>query len=141
MRRPRENRNCPYCLSPIEENEQRIQCPKCGVSHHSECWRTNGKCSVYGCDGWALWNSGIAQRITLDANTPIDVMEPSGLREQAAQPVRCIECGGPVKSDQLVCWGCRRRQGSRLWDNCAGPSLLIVGGIVWGLIAVARALT
>jgi len=135
MRRTKDNRNCPYCLSPIEGDEARVRCPKCGVTHHSECWRTNGKCSVYGCDGWALWNSGIAERITPDADTPIDVSETG---KQTPEIARCIDCGRPVRSDQMVCGNCRRRhRGDRL-ENCLGPSVVMVGGIIWGLVTIAR---
>lgn len=141
MRRPRENRNCPYCLSPIEENEERIRCPKCGVTHHAECWRANGKCSVYGCDGWALWSSEIAERITPAADAEIDVTEQRGRAKQKNETTRCMECGGPVRPDQLVCWNCRRRHNEGRWENCLGPSMVMVGGVIWGLVEVIRALT
>lgn len=39
---------CPYCRTPIEE-EDVPECPDCGIPHHLECWIENNGCSIPGC--------------------------------------------------------------------------------------------
>ncbi|MBO8126643.1 MAG: ATP-binding cassette domain-containing protein [Firmicutes bacterium] len=33
------NKICPYCLEPITREDEITYCSKCGVPHHTECWR------------------------------------------------------------------------------------------------------
>ena len=141
MRKPEENRNCPYCLSPIGENEERVRCPKCGVLHHRGCWKTNGKCSVYGCDGWAVWSSGISERIAPDTDGPVDVSAADPVAKKTTEAALCMRCGRAVKSDQLLCWNCLLKQKGHRWDNCAGPSIILVAGLIGIVTLIVRALT
>ena len=140
MRKPKENRNCPYCLSEIGKEDERVRCPKCGVLHHRDCWQTNGKCSVYGCDGWALWSNEISERIAPDADGPVDVSADDAVENKTAETARCMRCGKEVRSDQLLCWNCQLTQKGHRWDNCAGPSVILVGGVVGIVTLIVRAL-
>jgi hypothetical protein len=45
---------CPYCQSPITEDEEHVRCPACHTPHHRSCWQENGGCAVYGCRGGRL---------------------------------------------------------------------------------------
>jgi hypothetical protein len=102
MEKAKESPICPYCLSPIEENEEFILCPVCGVAHHAECWRMNGKCSVYGCDGWQAWDADIADRIAPRLNGEIDLEADNlELAPRAYDGPVCMECGKPVRRGQL----------------------------------------
>ncbi len=42
---------CPYCRFPIKAGEEVVVCPSCAVPHHTDCWRENGGCTTYGCQG------------------------------------------------------------------------------------------
>lgn len=129
MEKARESAVCPYCLSPIEEQEEYVLCPACGVAHHVECWQTNGKCSVYGCDGWQAWNADIAHRIapklTGDVDLDSDNLE---VAPRAYSGPVCMECGRPVRRGQLTCRKCRTTNSS-LYQGCMG-SVLLIGGVV-----------
>ena len=43
--------HCPFCLSPVLPTEDSVVCSACGIPHHRECWRLNGRCTTYGCVG------------------------------------------------------------------------------------------
>lgn len=129
MEKARDTSNCPYCLSPIEATEEQIRCPVCGVVHHAECWQMNGKCSVYGCDGWQSWSGAISEKIAPRIREEIDIgdgeTEPVA-HSQDTGP-RCIECGQPVRPGQLVCPGCRGDWRPGWLENCSGPMLIMIG--------------
>lgn len=129
MSATRENLNCPYCLSPIELGEERIRCPRCGVAHHAGCWRANGKCSVYGCDGWALWNDSITGRLAPDADGSVEISQTTSEGTPPGEQDRCMECGKPVKSGILVCLKCRTQHRGHFFENCSGPSALLLLGM------------
>lgn len=40
---------CPFCQSNIISKEGIVNCPKCNIPHHKECWIENGGCSIFGC--------------------------------------------------------------------------------------------
>lgn len=42
---------CPYCRAELRETERTTSCPECRSTYHSECWRTNHGCAVFGCAG------------------------------------------------------------------------------------------
>jgi len=44
---------CPFCQCFIKSGTRAITCPACGTPHHEECWRENGGCATYGCNGGA----------------------------------------------------------------------------------------
>ncbi len=41
---------CPFCSSEIVGYINITLCSKCYTPHHEECWATNGKCSIFGCE-------------------------------------------------------------------------------------------
>jgi hypothetical protein len=40
---------CPYCHDDFETRQRTIECPRCGVKHHEECYQEFGRCSVFAC--------------------------------------------------------------------------------------------
>jgi hypothetical protein len=40
---------CSICQFPVGADEERTQCPDCGLPFHAECWEANFGCSAYGC--------------------------------------------------------------------------------------------
>ena len=42
---------CPFCRSAVLPSQDGIVCSACGIPHHCECWRLNGRCTTYGCIG------------------------------------------------------------------------------------------
>lgn len=142
MRKVTENRNCPYCLSMIDINEEKIRCPKCGVMHHTDCWKANGSCSVYGCDGWAIWTNQITERVAPDTVSNVDLTKAGSVASRNQEVVRCIDCGVEVKPGQVTCWSCRRRNaGNYYFDNCAGPTILVLCGVISIITLVVKTLT
>ena len=140
MRKVKENRNCPYCLSPVEPDEERVRCPKCGVVHHADCWKANGSCSVYGCDGWAVWSSQIADRLAPGAQETVEVAGSDAAAPARGEPVRCIKCGTPVRGNQLACWRCRHSAGEAHYlENCFGPSVLIIAAATAVITLIVKA--
>ncbi len=150
MSEVRENHNCPYCLSPVGEHEERVRCPKCGVIHHADCWKTNGKCSVYGCDGWAAWSASITEKIAPhtedhvelsvgelagrpEARQQADASSPAVTRDRERMP--CINCGKPVPPGKILCWDCRKSRFQIRMDNCTGPAVILLGGFI-GIVAL-----
>jgi len=145
----KENRNCPYCLSPVEPEQERVRCPSCGIVHHEACWRQNGKCSAHGCDGWALWDSRIADSVAPKTDAPLDFEHPvenqaktrRKQRAEAQDPVLCFKCGQPIRPGKLICWRCRLgASDSHYFENCFGPAVLLVAGITTILTLIVKAL-
>lgn len=141
MRKPKENKNCPYCLSPVGADEDKVRCPKCGVVHHADCWRTNGSCSVYGCDGWALWSSEITERLAPEAEEQVEVSSAAATKAAVREKVRCINCGREIKPGRLLCGRCGRSGLAYRFDNCFGPSVILVCGVTGIITLIVRALT
>ena len=52
-------KTCPYCQTPIKPSATAVVCNACGMPHHAECWRENGRCTTYGCSGSPLSVNGI----------------------------------------------------------------------------------
>jgi hypothetical protein len=131
MAKTKESANCPFCLDPIEDKVNYILCPLCGVKHHADCWKTNGKCAVHGCDGSLAWSGAIGDKIAPKIKSSIDIetterSAPAAVKETPL----CIDCGKPVGPGQLVCRDCGRKRPAHCFENCSGPSILILGGII-----------
>jgi hypothetical protein len=138
MNVPNEVRNCPYCLNPVGQDDDKVRCPKCGVTHHADCWKANGRCSVYGCDGWAAWSDSISEKIAPSAQDAVVVDETS--QEQAREITRCIRCGAEVGRNQMLCHSCRKKS-NRYWlDYCLGGSVLILGSVIGCITLIVRAI-
>lgn len=137
----KENRGCPYCLCAVEPADDKVRCPRCGAMHHADCWETNGKCSVYGCDGWAVWSGAIGEAIAPGAARGIEISAGDLDRAGAGEVLRCIECGDEVGPGDLVCWDCRRRSGPRWFESCLGPAALFLCGAGGAAAIMLRMLT
>jgi RING finger family protein len=42
---------CPFCRDEIREQDATWLCSECNAVHHVGCWRENGRCSAFGCNG------------------------------------------------------------------------------------------
>ncbi len=40
---------CPYCRTPLEAEDEVVNCPACNTPHHQACVAENGGCTVFGC--------------------------------------------------------------------------------------------
>jgi hypothetical protein len=40
---------CPYCRSPIVDDEPLTVCEGCGTRHHADCYAENSGCTIFGC--------------------------------------------------------------------------------------------
>lgn len=133
-----ETRNCPFCLHPVEPGEEKIRCPKCGVTHHADCWKANGQCSVYGCDGWAAWNESISERIAPSVQDGMIVDEHP--KPKTPQVTRCIRCGVEVGPKQVMCQSCNWKSKKYWGENCFGPAVLIVCAGAGSIALILRAI-
>lgn len=141
MPKPAENTSCPYCQAEFLEDDTRIICPECGIAHHIDCWESNKACSVYGCDGWNVWEAARDQ-IAQDKSEILDNPEQSAIQTPPTPKVittipldhyYCIKCGKEISQGRIICGFCRKKQ-PRYWlENCFGPSILLLGGFI-GLI-------
>jgi hypothetical protein len=39
--------DCPICGNPLENRT--VQCTRCRTPHHLDCWKYNGRCSIFAC--------------------------------------------------------------------------------------------
>ena len=42
---------CPYCKTPLTENDSIVVCSSCEMPHHLNCWQENKGCTTFGCTG------------------------------------------------------------------------------------------
>jgi hypothetical protein len=138
MNVPSETRNCPYCLNPVGPDDDKVRCPKCGVTHHAECWKTNGRCSVYGCDGWAAWSDSISDRIAPTSQDAVIVDETP--KSQAPDVTLCIRCGAEVGRRQMLCHSCSWKAKRYRFEYCLGPGVIILGGVIGGIVMIVKAI-
>ena len=141
MRLRKQSPNCPYCLGPVGPKDEKVRCPRCGVVHHADCWKTNGSCSVYGCDGWAVWNSEVADRIAPDTSSRIEVSRSAAVEVKTKETVRCIKCGVQIAPGHMLCLNCWRKSPNHWFDNCTGPALLMVAAVLGITMLLMRTLT
>ncbi|TJX14959.1 DUF2628 domain-containing protein [Tissierella creatinini] len=45
------NKTCPYCKTELNSTDEVIECSKCGMPHHKNCWEENLGCTTFGCTG------------------------------------------------------------------------------------------
>jgi len=57
-------KTCPFCQIPIKPGQEATTCDRCGISHHTECWRENHGCTTYGCLGGQPINHSAQPPIT-----------------------------------------------------------------------------
>lgn len=119
-------RECPYCLTPIGQDNPTTACDLCGRSHHTECWLENDGCCASDCGG---------ARRRLDVQVEPRPLRISLTREavEAAAPRAggsvnpCIRCGKPVPEGEIHCVECE--PGPEPDPDAANlaPMLLLVG--------------
>ena len=42
-------KTCAKCEQKLEINDEIVECPRCHVVHHADCWKRNGGCGRLGC--------------------------------------------------------------------------------------------
>ena len=42
---------CPYCKTPLTEEDDIVVCSVCEMPHHKDCWIENAACTTFGCTG------------------------------------------------------------------------------------------
>ena len=120
---------CPYCLGIIDDYAERVRCPSCGSSHHRECWRANGKCAVYGCDGAVLWDESIADKIAPKVGATLELSQSNPPAQAEKAVPRCVSCGEIADDRHLLCWNCRVKQRTSTLTNILFYGLVIAGGV------------
>jgi hypothetical protein len=73
---------CSICQFPVGADEERTQCPDCGLPFHAECWEQNFGCSAYGCP-------------------QVNVLKPAGPPAAPAAPV-AVRAEEPFPWDYLL---------------------------------------
>jgi hypothetical protein len=73
---------CSVCQHPIEADDERTACNRCGLPFHEECWKENLGCSAYGCSNVNALKTGPDIRIGQFQPTA----NPYHMTPQFAQP-------------------------------------------------------
>ncbi len=137
---------CAFCQSPIGPEETVAPCPACHAPYHTECWKENGGCAVYGCSQTPPTESRRAIDIPISYWGQENKNCPQCGREILAAAVRCRHCGAmfesarPQGADEFqrraaVQQGLPALRRTIIWLfvfsalPCAAPI-----GAVWGLI-------
>ncbi len=78
---------CRVCGDKVGEKDQIVKCDKCQTPHHRECWKYNGKCSVFGCGNLTFISN---------QEEKIGVSEP------------CTHCQRPIVKTEEECADCSK---------------------------------
>jgi len=83
---------CAICRSPLDLDTTVTICPGCGAAFHSDCWRENGGCAIYGCSN-------------VPVTTPLsDVEVPVSFWGQEKK--NCPHCGAEISAAAIRCRAC-----------------------------------
>jgi len=125
--------DCPYCLSPIEQDVEAATCEACGAVHHRECWDENKGCCVRTCPRVSrtteidlpskAGNEVVVTRESAEAAVPHK-------RERVGNP--CMKCGKQVELGELYCPECEPGPPESEDTRNVGPLLVMLA-----LLAVA----
>lgn len=92
-----EGKICPYCRYPIRKGDESCVCSICLTPHHWNCWKDNGRCSTFDCNGVPIkgdnTQSGHHTHAQYTQNTYI----------------YCIACGKPNSVEARFCSQCGNR--------------------------------
>lgn len=142
-----ENVVCPVCQTPVDASDARGKCPACHTLYHSECWKENGGCAVYGC----------RKAPHVEARSDLEIPDsywgqdrkpcPSCGMEIQAAAIRCKRCGAvfesarPLESSEYFKQNENRGKAPALQQNiivlfvfcllpCTAPVASVIG-LVW----------
>ena len=92
-----EGKICPYCRYPIRKGDESCVCSICLTPHHWNCWKDNGRCSTFDCNG-----------------VPIKVDNAQPGQHTNAQytqntHIYCSACGRPNSIEAKFCSQCGNR--------------------------------
>ena len=93
---------CPYCKTPLREDDDVVVCSICEMPHHKDCWIENAACTTFGCTG--------------------TMMSPEGESLVDKVTVPCKNCGAPVKIGNKFCTKC-----GTVVDAHTGPQYTVSG--------------
>lgn len=127
-------RICPYCRSPLGEDEQVTECPACSATHHADCWAENGGCAVPLCEGGPEETAELEAptEVTSVAAPPLPAPTPRPpLPTVAAPPPRPPRTGktAPPSNSEAP-----RPRGMGLLPVLAGVIILLGGGTAAAII-------
>lgn len=135
-------RTCPYCLSPITEQDRVTQCDQCQAVYHVECWEESCGCCVKSCS---------RRKIVIDVDieqepqhhivlTREDV-ESAKRSSPSAFSTPCLQCGAQVRDGGLLCDRCRPAFTMEHEDiKNVGPilvALLVLGVLLAWIIVIS----
>jgi predicted nucleic acid-binding Zn ribbon protein len=130
---------CPYCLSPILENDQSAACDDCGARHHVECLLENGGCAATNCRKQVR---PMPIEIEIDAE-PRTLLVLSKESVEQARPSRlklvdnpCIRCGKQLPEGELYCAACTPEIHENRDARNVGPLLTVMIGVIAVVAAV-----
>jgi RNA polymerase subunit RPABC4/transcription elongation factor Spt4 len=112
-------KTCPYCKSTFKEEDIVVECPKCGIPHHEECWKENGGCSTFGCTERheAVSSQQQPNNACRSCGALMDEDQmfcpkcgTSKLQETVRSSI-CSKCGNLIRDDEVFCSKCGQKVG------------------------------
>ena len=91
------SKTCPVCCTKIEDTDEYLQCPDCGMTYHKECWYDNKGCATYGCKSAQCLEP---PPLKIDPNEK--VAEPTETQDY----IICPQCSMHHAKDVSFCWSC-----------------------------------
>ncbi len=121
---------CPYCLSPISDDDKAVQCTHCGAYHHTECWHENGGCAAKDC-GKRDKSGSINIEVEDEPHTLL-VLSKESVEQARPRVIRrksnpCMKCGRQLPDGELYCVDCTPPIEENQDTKNAGPLLMMIG--------------
>jgi len=95
---------CPYCLDDLRPDQASVRCRECRTPHHATCFRENGGCVSYGCQG----EEPSAAGLSIFARSQIRIRHPTGSAIEVG-PFRIGFRELPPVPEQRPDWRCPNR--------------------------------
>lgn len=112
------NSICPFCKSLIKEDDKIIECIKCGIPHHEECWNENNGCSTFGCSEQGKVRSEDTSNPVICQNCNTVLNDDEGICPNCLHVVRrtppklqCIKCKSDLADESMFCPKCGHKIG------------------------------
>ena len=96
-------KTCPYCKTPIVEDDDVVVCSVCEMPHHKDCWVENQGCTTFGCLGTITAPQNDRPRPTSAQN--YETIQFGG-QAPAQQSVFCHRCGAKNPQESQFCVNC-----------------------------------